>query len=119
MVKKPSGPVIGPAGSVYSDYIGNCRRRNIYWEITREQLAELIKQNCTYCKAPPRTNRRGVTYNGLDRIDHDRGYTLKNVLPCCGTCNSIRGRHLTVEEMKVAMKAIINYREGKNEVSQS
>lgn len=48
---------------------------------------------------------------GLDRIDNDsRRYDVTTVLPCCGSCNMTRGDRLTVEEMKVAMDAVLAYR---------
>jgi hypothetical protein len=26
-------------------------------------------------------------YNGLDRKNSQKGYTIRNVVPCCGVCN--------------------------------
>jgi hypothetical protein len=63
-------------------------------------------KGCHYCFSSLLTE----TGIGLDRINNNLGYSLDNVLPCCGNCNKIRQDKLTVEEMKVAMSAIINYR---------
>lgn len=41
--------------------------------------------------------------NKLNKLKH-------NVLPCCGKCNLIRGDNLTVDEMKVAMNSMIEFR---------
>lgn len=38
---------------------------------------------------------------GVDRIDNSLPYTLCNIIPCCGPCNSVRGGALTHPEMIV------------------
>ena len=43
-------------------------------------------------------------------MNNEKGYEEGNVLPCCKDCNSVRQDVLTVEEMKVAMKAVLKYR---------
>ena len=81
------------------------KQRNIVWRITFEQFVRLIQKPCVYC------NRvTSSTGSGLDRINNRKGYTIRNVYPCCTDCNSIRGNKLTVNEMHVAMKAILKYR---------
>lgn len=65
----------------------NCARyRNIPVEITLEQYTEMIKDRiCYYCGE----SFEGASGGNLNRIESDEGYTLKNVRPCCRTCNSI------------------------------
>lgn len=71
------------------------RAEEIFIDITLEQWEPLIKQPCYYCGWPlPKTGR------GMDRIDPLGGYTLTNVVPCCGACNSIKGRFITGDEFK-------------------
>ena len=36
-------------------------------------------------------------YNGLDRVDNEKGYTIDNVVPCCKHCNYAK-RNRSVEE---------------------
>lgn len=81
--------------------------RNIQWNLTIEQYETIISKPCHYCKTSLKT-WGGVS---LDRINNSVGYEESNVLPCCGTCNNIRNRFLTVEEMEIAMKAVLEYRE--------
>lgn len=78
--------------------------------ITLEEYAEIIKDNaCTYCGgALPQT------MGGLDRLDNSKGYTKENVVPCCFTCNTIRGDSLSHEEMKAVANFIKGLRSGKN-----
>jgi hypothetical protein len=80
--------------------------RQIEWLLCFEEYAQLIEQPCHYCKTSLET--WGGT--SLDRINNDLGYIITNVLPCCGTCNNIRNKFLTVKEMEVAMNAILEYR---------
>ena len=75
--------------------------------LSYEDWLLVSSQPCHYCKTPYQLHGGA----GLDRIDNSLGYLSTNVLPCCPTCNKIRGDNLSVEEMEVAMSAILQYRE--------
>lgn len=77
---------------VYSK--SRAKQRKLEWNLTEEQYSELRKQRCHYCQG--KLNETSV---GLDRINNNLGYTLENVLPCCGNCNRIRSNIYTYEEM--------------------
>jgi hypothetical protein len=97
---KPSG--LGMARAIYAAY--RCRARGRAgrptpkrtFELTFEQFLELTAQPCTYCGRPPETSawngkmNGAFVYNGLDRVDNDLGYTLDNVVACCGRCNLMK-----------------------------
>ena len=78
----------------------NVKKSGRLWELTNEQAKELMDANCFYCEAEP-SNVCGnapmqrmngtYTYNGIDRIDNSRGYVVGNVVPCCWTCNEMKG----------------------------
>jgi hypothetical protein len=81
---------------LYSNYRYGATRRGYTWSLSHSEFAELTKLDCHYCGAPPEqtfVGRRGHTdgqpyiYNGVDRVDNERGYEMNNVIPCCGTCN--------------------------------
>jgi hypothetical protein len=63
------------------------------WSLEYNDVAYLIQQPCYYCgtvnsnKKINRLNPAGYEYNGIDRIDSSKGYTIDNVVPCCKTCN--------------------------------
>jgi hypothetical protein len=86
------------------------KRRKIRWSIDLEDYNKLINLPCHYCNSQNKS-----TGTGLDRIINDKniGYTKENVLPCCGSCNQIRGDHLTVEEMEFVIKCLIEFRNKK------
>ena len=78
------------------------KKRKRRWEITDSQAHFLMQQNCYYCGCKPaqgvnRVAVYGYTYNGLDRIDNNIGYTINNLVACCGTCNKAKGKQTLVE----------------------
>ena len=109
MANRSKDPVKA-ATRVYNDYRANCRRRNIFFELTKEDIAELTQKNCYYCDKKPSNLRKGYTYNGIDRIDHNKGYIKDNCLTSCAECNGIRSNKLTVEEMQAVAKALLKFR---------
>lgn len=90
--------------AAYYEYCRSAKRRSIACEITYEEFLVLTKQNCYYCLSVPqntiedkRTRKDGkryntniFIYNGLDRVDSTKGYTLDNVVPCCKYCNMMK-----------------------------
>lgn len=89
--------------------ISEAKRKSREWTITFDEYSHLVSCNCTYCKVEL-YSQTGVS---LDRVDNTRGYTLDNVLPCCGSCNRIKNSILTVDEMTVVMTVLMNYRKDK------
>jgi hypothetical protein len=84
------------------------KSRKREFDLTFEQYSELILQPCHYCNGKMGKVLFAI---GLDRIDNQMGYVSGNVLPCCGTCNKIRGANLTVEEAEVAITAVLRLRQ--------
>lgn len=90
---------------IYHRYRNGARRRHIAFNLTEDQVYELLDQNCYYCGAQPHrtyTNpscNGGYTYNGIDRVDNAIGYNPENVVPCCFECNQAKGT-MTVEEFE-------------------
>jgi hypothetical protein len=84
----------------------SAKERNLKWTLSFDEYKLLISKVCHYCKQ----SLEGFCGTSLDRIDNSMGYIASNVLPCCGKCNNIRNNFLTVEEMEVAMEAIVKYR---------
>lgn len=81
------------------------KARKLEFKLTYEFLIDLWHEGCFYCKS----NLLKETGISADRIDNDIGYLPSNVLPCCGRCNKIRGDNLTVDEMQIAMNAILTF----------
>lgn len=94
----------------FQKLIYKCRHEQLELNLSYEDCLTLWKQGCYYCTK----SLLFETGAGLDRLDNLKGYILDNVVSCCGSCNQIRNRWLTSEEMVVAMKAVLKYRRQKN-----
>ena len=82
----------------------NCaKRREISCGLTFQEYCELVETgSCVYCEAP--LPSRG---GGLDRKISSAGYTRENSVPCCATCNRIRGKDdISHEEMFKVVKLL-------------
>jgi len=51
-------------------------------------------------------------YNGLDRIDNEKGYLLDNVTPCCKICNQAK-HALSLDDFLAWCQRLINFQKGK------
>lgn len=76
---------------------------------TRSMFKAFISHPCFYCG---RSWKGETDYSSywLDRIDNSKGYEIGNVLPCCGSCNKMRGNRYTVQETQIMVKALLAYR---------
>ena len=83
----------------------NAVKRKKRFELTKEQVRDLVTQACWYCGSLPTQRFHGLrlngdfTYNGIDRVNNSIGYVEGNVVPCCGQCNTAKNT-LGVKEFK-------------------
>jgi len=79
--------------SLYDTYQRNARVRDLVFRLNKDQFKNLTQGFCFYCGVPgsnviDRLRHNGVyVYNGIDRLDNSVGYTKKNCVTCCKTCN--------------------------------
>ena len=94
--------------TVYRCMIRCAKDRNIFFDLTPEQVRKISSQDCFYCGGPPsntqkeKPRREGSStvsyiYNGVDRFNNDIGYVFENCVPCCWICNYMK-RDKTVEQ---------------------
>jgi|SRR5580698_3026791 hypothetical protein len=83
------------------------KSRGIDFLLSLEEYTNAISVSCYYCDGAFGYVTKGT---GLDRIDNNKGYMIGNVVSCCRTCNRIKGDTFTMEETKIAVKAILTYR---------
>ena len=98
----------------YCYYRSGAKHRNLEWNLTEEQFANLINKNCYYCGELP-SKRQSVSYktdyelvNGIDRIDSIKGYTIDNCVPCCSKCNLMKN-NLKKEDFLQHISKIYNF----------
>ena len=64
--------------------IGNAKSRNIEFNLTEDQVENLIERPCFYCGKEQS--------NGIDRIDSTKPYTTDNCVSCCSICNRMKNK---------------------------
>ena len=85
----------------YSEYVNKAKKRNINFELTREQFDQLINGKCYYTNI----SASDTFYLGIDRIDSSKGYVFENCCPATKAANYIK--HLSsMPEFLARMKAI-------------
>lgn len=85
----------GSVNGLMCAYRIGAKNRGHEFALTKTEFRELTSSDCYYCGASPQqviTNGKCApyTYNGVDRVDNERGYTSDNVRPCCGHCNTAK-----------------------------
>lgn len=103
--KKSALPVgVAARNALLCNYKRGARNRGLVWGIPDELFDRLVRGNCHYCAKVPsnvfvrRCRSNGsFTYNGIDRKDSSKGYTLGNSVSCCEVCNRMKGS-MTVRE---------------------
>lgn len=104
--------------TVFSSYRANARQKNLTFDLTRDEVEGLISKPCFYCGICRSNNRQvgnsqdRVKYNGIDRVDSTKGYTLDNVVTCCRQCNYGKLRQ-SPEEFIDWARRVVAYQEGK------
>jgi 5-methylcytosine-specific restriction endonuclease McrA len=90
----------------------NASKREISWDLSFEEFISFFDFPCFYCQ-----NKLGLPVKsgiGLDRLDSAKSYNINNVVTCCYICNLIKNEFLSAQETKVAVQAILKYREDNN-----
>lgn len=71
--------------SSYSGYIKDARKRNIQFNLTKEQFNQFANLDCHYCG-----HKKNRPLIGIDRIDSYKGYDIDNAVSCCKVCNMLK-----------------------------
>jgi hypothetical protein len=97
-------------GQLWRKYRHSAKLRKHAWSLTKDEFRGLVEAPCHFCgRDPSLVHRwRGSEYvfTGVDRWDNTRGYVAGNVVPCCATCNFLKGR-LAGEEFLEAVARIV------------
>ncbi len=91
--------------NLFRRYINDAKLRNYEFKLSRDEVIALFKGNCSYCGISPATkitlitesHSRSFNYNGIDRVDNTKGYTIDNAVSCCQNCNFMK-RAFSVNE---------------------
>ena len=89
------------------------KSRELEYNLTEEQFKEITQKDCFYCGAKPGNisktpnNNGAYIYNGIDRVDNKKGYTIDNVVPCCKRCNQAK-KNYTLQNFQDWIEKIYN-----------
>lgn len=99
---------------LYGIYQRGAIKRNLTFEISRENFVKIVYSDCHYCGAKP-SRRFGqkkcngnILCNGVDRIDSSLGYSLENCVPACKSCNLSKNNR-SYKEFIMHAKSIIEH----------
>lgn len=79
--------------TLYQTYKYNAKRRGLKFELELSSFRKLVEDDCHYCGDNPRTLSKknfSLAANGVDRKENTKGYTLRNCVTCCSTCNTAK-----------------------------
>lgn len=74
----------------YNIYKKNAKKRNIEFYLSKKEFYDTTSKPCNYCGGYSKADLNGNLYNGIDRIDSDKDYTIDNIVPCCDVCNKMK-----------------------------
>lgn len=80
---------------IYVRYRSAAKKRQLEFTLTQPELASMLSAPCHWCGVPSSANLtvngRPFAYNGVDRLNNERGYHADNCVPCCLQCNRAKG----------------------------
>lgn len=83
----------------FRTYKKGATTRGLEFSLNKVEFKDIVTQDCHYCgENPTYTESKeilacngNIKVNGIDRIDNSQGYTADNTLPCCSSCNFLKG----------------------------
>ena len=78
---------VASKNQVVAQYKSNAKRRGYSFRLSDLELDILFTSNCYYCDSRPQNNKNSFIYQGIDRVDNTKNYTIENCVPCCMICN--------------------------------
>jgi len=90
----------------FDDYIALCSQPCHYCGL--EYHGELADLACYTVKSGRTVTDTVIKFNGLDRIDSNKGYFKDNVVPCCKFCNMAKNT-MSQKEFSTWLKRTYNH----------
>lgn len=80
-------------------------KRNILWALSDSEFKSYWQEPCSYCGSEIETI-------GIDRLESNKGYTLKNTTSCCSQCNRMK-MDCSVDDFLNKVNEIYEYQRNK------
>ena len=87
--------------------VTSAKKRGV--DVNIDDISEMqnkLTLECEYCGFFPNEKE---SLNGLDRVDSELGYSANNTVPCCATCNAMKGP-LDIDVFISNVRRISSYR---------
>ena len=101
---------------VWQRYKRQAKKRELPFELSKKEFLEIISGKCYYCNSDPissskyfRYYDKDFNYNGIDRLDNDKGYSRDNCVTCCITCNHAKSAMSTKDFLGFIKKIYENH----------
>lgn len=88
----------------YSQYMSGAKKRGLSFDLTLRQYVKITSKKCHYCGGTS-FSKWNSSLVGIDRKNPSVGYSMKNCVPCCKTCNFAKG-DMSYEEFKSWIKKV-------------
>lgn len=98
---------------LFKKYIYNAKKRNYQFLLNQSQFKKLIYQNCHFCGTEPKQEFKEIKYNGIDRLEPNKGYIETNVFTCCFRCNRAKS-NMSFPEFDRWMEKLVEFQNNKN-----
>lgn len=107
--------------SVYHNYKTKAKSRDYVFDLTQDEFKRICIMNCVYCNRVPSNRNKSINkaivfvYNGIDRVDNTKGYTVDNCVPCCKICNRAKAdmsHHEFIEFISTVYHNYVEPKEG-------
>jgi hypothetical protein len=105
---------------LYRRYKVNALNKCRVFDVSNEEFRKITKEDCYYCGSKPMKIMKATKvcygeyiYNGIDRIDSNKGYIKDNIVPCCGICNYAKS-NTTQEDFLKWVKKVYSHIYGNN-----
>jgi hypothetical protein len=85
-VKEMNQQKINRIESQYGVYQTSAKTKRLEFTLSKEQFIECVQLQCYYCGI---IQEKG--FNGVDRLDSSKHYTIENCVSCCEMCNMLKG----------------------------
>lgn len=87
----------GNYNKLYGTYKRGAKHRGYKFLLTKEDFKKFLNDVCYYCGSEPsfeytnsKLKNNILIYNGIDRKDNTKDYTIDNCVTACGICNRMK-----------------------------
>ena len=98
-------------------YRTSAAKRGYDFFLTEDEFREFTNASCFYCGKGPMGKKVAKSYyghypyNGIDRVDNSKGYTMKNCVSCCKYCNAMK-MAMNLEDFLSHVFSIVAHQQG-------